>query len=309
MPATVNLAPDNCNFFAMVFHSVSHSALEQYRQFTYRLSPELRLRDADQALEFVNQRGFVFFWPIKGYELPSLWVATAGDRLVPNNHNDPGHVTWGWKDTSLGKRRWFYAKVLRKKSTMISLETLPYFYALSENYGSPEEDHLILYEQGRMSAEARAIYEALLDEGPLDSVSLRKATRLASQENASRFERALTELQADFKIMPVGVAQAGAWRYAFVYEIVARHHPEILGQAQIVGEQVAYQHLLELYFTSVGIATPEEISRLFGWPPKQTRTSLEKLVASGTLSADVRVNETQQSVYALTSLVDITKNG
>jgi xanthine dehydrogenase molybdopterin-binding subunit B len=32
-----------------------------------------------------------------------------------------------------------YGKILRKKSTILSMEIAPYFYSLSENYGSPEE--------------------------------------------------------------------------------------------------------------------------------------------------------------------------
>ena len=54
--------------------------------------------------------------------MPSLWVAVAGDRPVPDEHDDPGHVTWGWKDGLLGKRRWYYGRVLRKRNTFISLD-------------------------------------------------------------------------------------------------------------------------------------------------------------------------------------------
>ncbi len=49
----------------------------------------------------------------------------------------------GLKEELLGySGAWYYAKVLRKKSTFIAHDALPYFYALSENYGAPEEDYL-----------------------------------------------------------------------------------------------------------------------------------------------------------------------
>jgi len=54
--------------------------LRLYRARTFCLLPELRIKDIDQAVEFVKQRGFVFFWPITGITLPSLWAAVAGDR-------------------------------------------------------------------------------------------------------------------------------------------------------------------------------------------------------------------------------------
>src|SRR5437870_3311706 len=113
--------------------------LAAYRAATFRLSAAERVTTIEEAVTYVNQRGFIYFWPIKGVVLPSLWVAVAGDRPVAAEHGDPGHVTWGWKDALLGQRRWYYAKLLRRKATLVSLEVLPYFYALSENFGAPEE--------------------------------------------------------------------------------------------------------------------------------------------------------------------------
>jgi len=63
---------------------------------TFHLTSATRLSNPEQARQFVNERGFVYFWPIKGILLPTLWAATAGDRPVPNEHDDPGMVTWGW---------------------------------------------------------------------------------------------------------------------------------------------------------------------------------------------------------------------
>jgi len=106
------------------------------RRKTFHLAPAKPLSSQAQALRFVKLRGFIYFWPIKGVDLPSLWTAVAGDRPVADAHDDPGHVTWGWKDDALSKRIWYYAKVLRRKATIISLGLAPYFYALSRNEGS-----------------------------------------------------------------------------------------------------------------------------------------------------------------------------
>ena len=215
-------------------HTISPDSLQSYRARTFRLQPARRVTNKEEAIEFANERGFIYFWPITGILLPSLWTAVAGDRPVADEHDDPGHISWDWKDSLLGQRVWYYAKVLRKKATFISLEVVPYFYALSENYGSPEEDYLTIYEQGRLTLEAKLIYEALLDKGPMDTVSLRKAARLTSTESEGRFNRAMTDLQADFKILPTGVADAGAWHYAFFYDITARHFPEIIDQTRYI---------------------------------------------------------------------------
>ena len=45
--------------------------LKAQRAQTFHLSPHRRITTPEQALEFVNERGFVYFWPIKGILLPT----------------------------------------------------------------------------------------------------------------------------------------------------------------------------------------------------------------------------------------------
>jgi len=262
--------------------SLDLDRLRTHRARTFRLPASKQLTSQAEALDFVNERGFVYFWPVKGIDLPSLWVAVAGDRPVADEHDDPGHKTWGWKDDSLGKKIWYYAKILRRRATFISLEVAPYFYALSQNYGSPEEDYLVQYREGHLTQAAKQVYETLLDEGSLDTVMLRKDAHLSNAKE-SEFNRALEDLQQDFKIMPIGVAEAGAWKYAFRYEITARHMPELPEKARSIGEAEARRKVVQLYFASVGAARMREVTRLFGWSPELVKRTVASLVQSGTL--------------------------
>ena len=259
--------------------------LAAYRARSFHLRPDLRVSTPGEALQFVDERGFTYFWPIKGVTMPSLWAAVTGGRPVASAHDDPGHVSWAWKDDMLDKRQWYYAKVLRGKATLIALATAPYFYALSESYDDPEHDYLQLYEDGLLSQQARAIYETLLQRGPLDTVNLRRATRMTSKSSNSPFARGLTELQRDFKILPVGVAQTGSWRYSFIYELVHRHYPDLSKQARAISRKAACQKLVELYFDSVGAATMADARRLFQWKPREVKATLQALVESGRLCA------------------------
>jgi hypothetical protein len=250
--------------------------LQKFRANAFHLPPAARIASPKQALGFIKERGFVYFWPIKNVDLPSLWVAVAGNRPVADAHDDPGHITWRWKDQALGKKTWYYAKVLRRKATMISLDAAPFFYALSENFGSPEEDHLLAYREGRLTLAAKQVYEALL-EGAMNTIDLRRAARLTSKASDSEFARALDMLQADFKILPVAVAEAGAWRYAFIYDIVPRHMPELVEIARSIGEAEARSKLAELYFRSVGAAQPRDLCRLFGWSADLTARVIQSI--------------------------------
>ena len=277
--------------------------LKAHRARTFNLPPHKTLTSPAQALDYVNKRGFIYFWPIKGIDFPSLWTAVAGDRPVPNEHDDPGHVTWGWKDGALDKRIWYYAKVLRRKATIISLEIAPYFYALTENYGDFKEDYLIPYEDGRLPQGAKQVYEAILDNGPLNTIDLRRLARMSNAKD-SEFNKALEILQADFKILPIGVAQAGAWHYAFIYEITARYWPDLPEQAHHIGEAEARMKLLELYFQSVGVAQMRDVNKLFRWGNAVTERAVKRLIEGEQLAVHLTREDKKGEWLGLMELVD-----
>jgi len=259
--------------------------IAQRREFNYRRTPERRLRSVAGARAFVAEVGFCHFWPIKGAELPNLFHAIAGqNRVVPNEHGDPDlSKCWSWKDRALDQKWWYYGKLLRRRATLVSLAELPYFYALSENYGDLD-DYLQEYEDGRLSAEARAIYEALLQHGPLDTLRLRREARLSAKSAKSRFDRALAELQVGLKILPVGVAEAGAWRYAFVYELLPRWLPHVPEQAQEIGRGEARRHLVLSYLDNVVAADRKMISKVFyvlQWTAAELDRAISDLLQEG----------------------------
>ncbi len=278
-------------------------AIKEYRSFTFHTRPGSRLSSLEEAVRFFNQSGFVFFWPVKGIDLPSLWVATAGDRPVPDVHDDPGQITWDWKDSLLGKKRVYYSRTLRRRNTFISLEMLPCFYALSPNYGDWENDYLDQYYQGTMTASAKAIYEALLREGPLNTLALRKASNLSGSTANGLFSRALDDLMAEFKVLPVGVSDAGAWHYSHIYDITARHYPDIQDQSRDIQEKHARNSIVTCYFKLVGAATLPEVQKLFGWLPDITGRVLHNLKENGTL---IRIENSELNRIPIWQLKDLS---
>lgn len=252
--------------------------ISRYRATTFCYQPGLKLKTPEEAVAFVNQRGFISFWPIKGVALPSLWGAVAGDRPVPDEHDDPGHITWDWKDNLLGKKRWYYGRCIRKRNTMISLALLPSFYALSPNYGEPEQDYLIEYDQGLMAADTKQVYETLLREGPLDSINLRKAARVTVE---SQFNKALENLQVAFRVLPVGVSDNGAWHYSFVYDCTHRHFTNLIDEARFISDEQARATIVSAYIDSVGAASLKEIEKVLQWQKPHIETTCTALVNSG----------------------------
>ena len=130
-----------------------------------------------------------------------------------------------------------------------------------------------------MTAEAKAIYEALLEHGPLDTMRLRREARMSAENAKSRFERALVELQVGLKVLPIGVTRTGAWRYAFIYEIVQRHFPELPAQSRPITRAEARRALVSHYLDNVVAADRKMIGKVFH-VLKWTRTELDRTIAA-----------------------------
>jgi len=268
----------------------SLGSLEQLRDLAYHRTPERRVHTEAQALQFIDEVGMAFLFGEKGVEMPSLWGAICGEaRPVPQHHNDADlGRTWNWKDTLPARGEVFYGKLLRKKPTLVSLDLLPGFYALSPNYGELD-DYLQQYQDGLMSVEARNVYRALLDGGAMATSRLRQAAGLPGKDNARRFDRALTELQTQLKIVKVGISDANRWGYAYVYDLFLRRFPEIAQTARAISEDQAMETLLGRHMSSV-IAVPSKAAqRLFGWDDWNWERVVGQLGEKRVLYTDMRI--------------------
>jgi len=135
----------------------------------------------------------------------------------------------------------------------------------------------------------------------LNTLDLRRAANLSNAKD-SEFNKALEYLQSDFKILPVGVSDAGAWKYSFIYQIVPRHFPDLPEQARKIGESEARTKLMELYFESVGTAQERDAVKLFRWKKELATRAIVRLVERRVL---VKAEHPKQKGiwYALSNLV------
>ena len=285
---------------------VSPERVRALRDRRGRRRPELRVRTEQEALDFINEVGFCFLFAARGFAMPTLWEAICGEaRPLPHHHDDPDlGRTWEWKDTLPARKACFYGKLLRKTPMLISLACLPYFYALSSNYGSVN-DYLDEYRDGRLSAEAKWVYEALLRTAPQSTTRLRKEAGLPGKANATRFDRAITELQAGLKIVKVGISDANAWDYCYVYGLVLREYPGLAEQARAISTTQAEDALCLKYLEATVCVRPVEVSRLFGWEPWRMERLLERLTEGGHLVAEARWPGEEDSWLVRTDDLDL----
>jgi hypothetical protein len=265
--------------------------IEDQRDRRYHRTPELRLRSEAEALAFINEVGFCFLFGDQGAEMPTLWAAVCGSRraMPKENFDEQVGTTWDWKDSLPTRGEVFYGKLLRGKPTLVALELLPHWYALSPNYGDIE-DYLEQYQEGRLTVEARNVYEALLKEGALATSRLRQVAGLAgSGANARRFDRALAELQVQLKIVKVGVSDANQWGYAYVYDLFLRRFPAVPGQARRISTDDAMATLLTRYLRNVVVQPEAAAQRLFHWDGWEWARLLDRLAQCGAIRRGVKV--------------------
>jgi hypothetical protein len=264
--------------------------VENWRDARYLRRPHLRLRSSQQALEFINQVGFCFLFPARTVEMPTLWEAICGEtRPLPVAHDDVelGYA-WNWKDELPSRGLVYYGKLVQKKPTLISLDLLPHFYALSENYGDIE-DYLLEYQDGKLSEEARRVYEALLKHGALPTSHLRRRAGLDGKGNAPRFDRAIRELQLGLKIVKTGISDANAWGYCYVYDVLLRRWPDLARRAGAIPSQEALRVLLLTYLRNAGVTTLADVARLMGWDLPRLTALGAQWAARGELRDGVHV--------------------
>ena len=265
--------------------------IEAWRNVRYHRTPQGRVTSEDAARAFVDEIGYCFLFGDKGAEMPTLWGAICGEkRPVPRQHDDPDlGRAWGWKDSLPSRGEIFYGKLLRNKPTLVSLAWLPSFYALSPNYGDLD-DYLLQYEEGLLSAEAKSVYEALLNEGAMATSRLRQVAGLAGGgATARRFDNALTELQTELKIAKVGISDANRWGYAYVYDLFLRRYDWVPEQARAISTDQAMDALLTQYLRNVVAQTEAATRRLFRWDDWEWERLVTRLEEQETLRRNVRI--------------------
>jgi uncharacterized protein YcaQ len=93
----------------------------------------------------------------------------------------------------------------------------------------------------------------------------------------NEYNRAIECLQVDTKILPDGVAQAGAWNYSFIYDLVSNQLPKLPEISREISEKRARTKLVEVFFKAMGCSTREYLDKFFGWPKASMQASIDQL--------------------------------
>lgn len=220
-----------------------------------------RVATAADAVRFINAVGFCLLFPINGLPLPSLYFAcarrecTAWDRYCL--------LIWKWKDELGRKRRAFYSKYFRGRGTFISIELLPHFLALEASAcGAGEFDRE--YAAGRITADARTLWEALATHGPLATLELRHVCKFDTTTGNRRFKKAILQLSRLLLVVHSGAEQETDSWASNRFELTAHAFPAAVAAASKIDAAEARRALTSKYLGSHPHADPRTLTRLFG---------------------------------------------
>jgi hypothetical protein len=213
----------------------------------------------DEAAEFISQVGLAYlFGGRHASDLPNLHEHLTGrDHLV---EWEPGsELVWECRtQLPMDGGAWF-GEWLRGRATFVAIALLPSALAWSGRAEEVEED---VSQAWDISADAGMIYEAILSEGPIASMALRRAVGLDKADSAAAYQRALRTLQRGLFITTYGHEhEQGAWASS-AYEPTVRAFPGLKLPDRLTGlaELTACVRRLDMQ------RTPLQVARLFHAP-------------------------------------------
>jgi len=227
-----------------------------------------RVRTVAEAVKYIDAAGYCTLFPVNNVPLPSLYYAVTR-RNIQNIQEEfvwdrLTEMIWRWKDELPHRRRVFYAKYFRGRGSFISLEQLPNFLAMRESAAFPG-DHDRFYSDGRIRDDARVIWQALEEHGPMATLELRHACKMETTAGNIRFRRAILDLQCLLVAVRFGAEQeTAAWKSGR-YELTCRAFPKETAAARDISPADARAKLARKFLEWRPDVEPAKLARLFGW--------------------------------------------
>jgi septum formation protein len=227
------------------------------------------------AIKFIDAAGFCMLFPVKKVPLPSLYHAvTRRDLDAKFKWDRYAEMIWKWKSALPGRKRVFYGKYFRGRGTFISPKYLPYFLAMRETAAAPD-DHGAFYANGRITENARAIWRALAEHGPLATLELRNIAKMDTKSGNVRFKRAMADLQCMLIVVHFGTEQETAAWASVRFELTCRAFPKETATARAIAPETARHHVAKKFRELCPDASPQQAALLFGWTKAEAEAALE----------------------------------
>ena len=218
------------------------------------------IKEPDEALAFVNGCGFCTWGPVPRLPFPNL-AESMGETATSVLER-----TWSWKDDLHFAQQLYYGKIIAGQPSFLAPDYLPDFIAALAGRGLEyERDVTHLYFDGRLSGEAKAIYDWLLDHPAQPTRELRRGTRLGDTSKKLATERALVELQRRFLVCKVDLTGRTRGTYSYVWDLAERFWPHAFADARHTAPSAARSKIRSQLHEFGLMPSPQLEKHLFLW--------------------------------------------
>jgi len=253
--------------------------LADLRRTRYRQTKENFVRSEDDALDFINEMGFVWLIDPSEADLPSVHLASpspykpSGHRYVQNAAS-----WWDLKQTLPGRKACYYSKVLRGRGTFISWDCFPLFYAVYATGNDYRHD----YREGILSRDEKRVLDLVGGAPEISTHELRRKFGTPGKDTTRAMDRALQNLQETFRITVAGGSLEG-WslhNWALVEDWVPA---ECLERARQLDPSTAKRELTLRYVRMAIAASVGDIAWVFRWKRREVAPLVDDLVRESRL--------------------------
>jgi hypothetical protein len=169
---------------------------------------------------------------------------------------------WFWKDDLHIEKRLHYTRLFGTRPGFISLEFLPAFIATNGEVA----DELIV--MGRMSVQAREIYELVERQGPISGRDLKRAISADAQKKSPGV---LIELEKKFILTKVAITGRRRETYGYVWDLAERWMPEAFEEADRLGAEAGAKKIARK-LVECGIPPYDDLlTRVLKWDERLIR--------------------------------------
>jgi hypothetical protein len=275
-----------------VYYQSLPEEIENYRDHTWRRTPELRIENAADAERFVENIGFCATMTDARRPGPSLYIAVCGrrDAFMPRNvQKDPeSNLAWYLKDDVMRHGRIYYAKLVRGRSTFIAPRLIPQFNAL---WGIPRRK-----ESEVLTPNAQAILKVLRKEWEMGTRDLRMESGVTER---AQFSRAIDELQRGMKVIPSEVLYEP--KFTYIWSLAEGRFPQELSVR--VSRIEALSELAKTYLRGAGLTLLGELAKVTGLSRPEAGRGNHVLVDKGLAERPAN------GVYRWSGMVDCESAG
>lgn len=244
--------------------------VEAHRDERWRRAPELRIETAAEVERWVDEAGFAWTLTDARTPGPSLYVAVCGrrDAHMPQNvQKDPeASLAWVLKDEVMQRGRVYYAKVLKKRATLVARGLVPALHAL---FGIPRRE-----EKARLSPDALAVLKVLRKEWEMGTADLRAESGVRDR---ARFTKAVEELQSSMKVIPGEVLYVP--KFTYIWHLAEGRFADELNRK--LSRERALAEVARAYLGGAGQTARGELSRVTGLSRPEAGKGNHALVDEG----------------------------